>query len=282
MAIRARVIYWRWMYLMATFAWNDWRNFTRASLEMKRKEGLAAAHAREVLFRRTVDFWRARLLQSNGERAQVWPLVGFLRSLHLYTTHKVVSTNPAAGTGALQNGSTLITRRAFTCHHSSLSQQTRTHARNLSPLTHSRNLSPISLHSTSNPTCTLPRTPASATITTSLPSWNSAETRKCEEHQGGVLLMLTIVPDVSVPSCGPCAHQPPANPSSSLTPLPPLRLRVSHTLSLYHVSAARLPRWQARALHDTLELASPAPFGFLHFSLSAHPHLLHAILGPLG
>lgn len=93
MAIRARVIYWRWMYLMATFAWNDWRNFTRASLEMKRKEGLAAAHAREVLCRRTFDFWRARLLQSNGQRAQVWPLVGCLRSLHLYTTHNVVSRN---------------------------------------------------------------------------------------------------------------------------------------------------------------------------------------------
>lgn len=71
MTIRARVIYWRWMYLMATFAWKDWRAFTKASLEMKRKEGLAAAHARETLLRRIVDFWHARLLQCRGDRAQV-------------------------------------------------------------------------------------------------------------------------------------------------------------------------------------------------------------------
>ena len=71
LAVRARVVYWRWMYLMATFAWNDWRAFTKASLDMKRKGTLAAAHARLVLLRRTINYWRANVLQSHGQRGQV-------------------------------------------------------------------------------------------------------------------------------------------------------------------------------------------------------------------
>ena len=71
MAIRARVIYWRWMYLMATFAWNDWRAFTAASREGKRKEALAVAYAREMLLRRFFEFWRAWGLDLKAEREQV-------------------------------------------------------------------------------------------------------------------------------------------------------------------------------------------------------------------
>lgn len=71
MAIRARVIYWRWMYMMAAFAWNDWRAFTKASLEMKRKEAMAAAHAREMCERRFLEFWQSWASQLKQERQKV-------------------------------------------------------------------------------------------------------------------------------------------------------------------------------------------------------------------
>ena len=71
MAIRARVIYWRWMFLLVTFAWNDWRACTATSRERKRKEALAAAYAREVRLRRVFEFWNAWALDLKAEREQV-------------------------------------------------------------------------------------------------------------------------------------------------------------------------------------------------------------------
>jgi len=70
MAIRARVIYWRWMFLLVTFAWNDWSALTAASRERKRKEALAAAYAREVRLRRVFEFLNAFALGLKAEREQ--------------------------------------------------------------------------------------------------------------------------------------------------------------------------------------------------------------------
>ena len=70
MAIRARVICWRWMYMMASFALNNWRAFTKASLERKRKEVMANAYACEMCARRFLEFWHSWWGQLKMERQQ--------------------------------------------------------------------------------------------------------------------------------------------------------------------------------------------------------------------
>ena len=93
--------------------------------------------------------------------------------------------------------------------------------------------------------------------------------------------MLTVVPDVSVPSCGLCAHQPPANPSSLSLPLPSevAGLTPYHYVMLtQHVCLdGKLERCTARSNSNCLPL-----LGFCTFPLSAHPHRLHAIPRPFG
>jgi hypothetical protein len=55
--VRARVVYWRWKFLMATFAWNHWREYAINAAQMRRQAALAGSHSNENILRCFIKCW---------------------------------------------------------------------------------------------------------------------------------------------------------------------------------------------------------------------------------
>ena len=70
LAVRSRVVYWRWAWLTSTFAWTTWKNYAKQASEIRRKNAIALAHALETQARRALDCWLAFKLQVQGEGQQ--------------------------------------------------------------------------------------------------------------------------------------------------------------------------------------------------------------------